>query len=87
MPRTAKGRKIKKKPIRYKISNKKCIFTEQKIEYIDYKDVEVLKKFVSYSNGKILSRRIKGVSAKYQRKLALAIKRAREVGLLPFVDS
>lgn len=86
MPRTAKGRKTKKKPIKFK-TNKKCIFTEQNIEYIDYKDVEVLKKFISYSNGKILSRRIKGVSSKHQRRLALAIKRAREVGLLPFVGS
>lgn len=84
MPRTAKGRR---KPIKkqYKVIRKKCLFTQQNIEYIDYKDVEILKKFISSVNGKILPRRITGTSAKYQRKLAKAIKQAREVGLLPFV--
>ncbi len=83
MPRTAKGRKtIKKKPIK---SNKPCLFTQQKIEYIDYKDVEILKKFISTNSGKILPRRITGTSALYQRKLATAIKQSREVALLPFV--
>jgi small subunit ribosomal protein S18 len=65
-------------------TNRKCIFTEQGIEYIDYKDVEILEKFISKS-GKIKPRRITGVSAKFQRKLAKAIKQAREVGFLPFV--
>lgn len=82
MPRTAKGRKTPPKKV-YK-TNRRCLFTEQKIEYIDYKDVEVLKRFVSPINGKIKPRRITGTSAKYQRKLASAIKQAREVGLLPF---
>ncbi len=84
MPRTAKGRKtiVKKIPIN---KNKKCLFTEQNIEYIDYKDVETLKKFVSMNNGKIKPRRLTGTSAKYQRKLAKAIKLSREAGLLPFV--
>ncbi len=83
MPRTAKGRKTPPKKV-YK-TNRRCLFTEQEIEFIDYKDVEVLKKFVSPINGKIKPRRITGTSAKYQRKLASAIKQAREVGLLPFV--
>ena len=83
MPRTAKGRKTPPKKV-YKM-NKRCLFTEQNIEYIDYKDVEVLKRFVSKQNGKIKPRRITGTSAKYQRKLAKAIKQSREVGLLPFV--
>lgn len=82
MPRTAKGRKTPPKKV-FK-TNRKCIFTEQEIEYIDYKDVEVLKRFIS-KNGKIKPRRITGVSSKFQRKLSKAIKQAREVGLLPFV--
>ncbi|MBR3891228.1 MAG: 30S ribosomal protein S18 [Bacilli bacterium] len=64
---------------------KVCYFTKNKITYIDYKDVELLKRFVS-SNGKIIPRRITGTSAKYQRMLAVAIKRAREMALLPFVQ-
>ena len=83
MPRTAKGRKTQPKKV-YK-TNKRCLFTEQNIEYIDYKDVEVLKRFISKQNGKIKPRRITGTSAKFQRKLAKAIKQSREVGLLPFV--
>ena len=63
---------------------KVCYFTQNKITYIDYKDVELLKRFVS-SNGKIIPRRITGTCAKYQRMLAVAIKRAREMALLPFV--
>ena len=54
------------------------------IEYIDYKDVELLKRFVS-ANGKIIPRRVTGTSAKYQRQLARAIKRARQMALLPYV--
>ena len=63
---------------------KVCYFTKNKIKYIDYKDVELLKKFIS-PNGKITPRRITGTSAKYQRQLAIAIKRARFLALLPFV--
>ena len=63
---------------------KVCYFTTNHIEHIDFKDVELLKKFVS-DRGKILSRRVTGTSAKYQRKLAIAIKRARHMALLPFV--
>ena len=63
---------------------KVCFFTSNHIEYIDYKDVDLLKKFVS-ERGKILPRRVTGTSAKYQRKLTIAIKRSRQVALLPFV--
>ena len=63
---------------------KVCYFTKNKVAYIDYKDVELLKRFVS-SNGKIIPRRVTGTSAKYQRELAVAIKRARHMALLPFV--
>ena len=59
---------------------KVCYFTKN----IDYKDVDLLKRFVS-ANGKIIPRRVTGTSAKYQRQLAVAIKRARQMGLLPYV--
>ena len=67
-----------------KTRKKVCFFTKNKITYIDYKDVELLKRFVS-ANGKIIPRRVTGTSAKNQRMLAVAIKRAREMALLPFV--
>ena len=54
------------------------------IDYVDYKDVDLLKRFIS-ERGKILPRRVRGTSAKNQRKVANAIKRARIMGLLPFV--
>ena len=55
------------------------------IEYIDYKDIELLKRFIS-ERGKILPRRVTGTSPKNQRKLTIAIKRARIMGLLAFVS-
>ena len=63
---------------------KVCYFTKNHIEYIDYKDVELLKRFIS-ANGKIIPRRVTGTRAKYQRMLATAIKRARQLALLPYV--
>ena len=54
------------------------------IDYIDYKDTDLLRRFIS-ERGKILPRRVTGTSAKNQRKLTIAIKRARIMGLLPFV--
>ena len=63
---------------------KVCYFTANKIEHIDFKDVDLLKRYIT-ERGKILPRRITGTSAKYQRKLAIAIKRARQVALLPYV--
>jgi len=63
---------------------KVCYFTQNKIEHIDFKNAELLKKFIS-ERGKILSRRVTGTSAKYQRELVKAIKNARHMALLPFV--
>ena len=63
-----------------------CPFKSAGIEYIDYKDTETLKKYLN-DQGKILPRRVTGVSAKYQRQLTRAVKRARHVALLPFVES
>ena len=64
---------------------KVCYFTKNNIKYIDYKDVELIKKYIS-PNGKITPRRVTGTSAKYQRQLATAIKRARQMALLPYVE-
>ncbi|ETP66991.1 30S ribosomal protein S18 [Planococcus sp. FY231025] len=63
---------------------KVCYFTSNNITFIDYKDTDLLKKFIS-ERGKILPRRVTGTSAKWQRKLTIAIKRARIMALLPFV--
>ena len=63
---------------------KTCWFTENKVEFIDYKDEKVLRRFIS-ERGKIIPRRISGTSAKYQRMLVEAIKRARHMAILPFV--
>lgn len=62
---------------------KVCYFTANKITHIDYKNIDVLKKFIS-ERGKILPRRVTGTSAKYQRALTIAIKRARQIALLPY---
>lgn len=62
---------------------KVCNFCVDKIENIDYKDVAKLRRFTT-ERGKILPRRISGTCAKHQRKLTLAIKRARAIALLPF---
>ena len=63
---------------------KVCYFTKNNVAFNDYKDVELLKKFIS-ERGKILPRRVTGTSAKYQRMLTTAIKRARHMALLPYV--
>jgi len=60
-------------------------FASKNIQYIDYKDVEVLKKFLN-PHGRIFSRRRTGLSAKHQRELTTAVKRARFMGLLPYVE-
>ena len=64
---------------------KVCYFTKNKIEYIDYKDVELLKRFIS-ANGKIIPRSVSGTRAKYRRMLSTAIKSARQRALLPYVS-
>ena len=64
---------------------KKNYFKENKIAHIDYKDVETLKKFLT-QHGRIQSRKRSGVPSIDQRELAVAIKRARFMGLLPYVS-
>lgn len=63
-----------------------CRFCEENVVYIDYKDDKKLSKFTT-EQGKIIPRRTSGVCAKHQRMLSTAIKRARTVALLPFVDN
>jgi small subunit ribosomal protein S18 len=63
---------------------KQCYFNQHNIEQIDYKDTEILKKFLN-PHGRMVSRKRTGISAKYQRQLATAVKRARFMGLLPYV--
>lgn len=64
--------------------NKQCFFTQHSIKYIDYKDLDILKKFIN-PHGRMLARKRSGVCASKQRDLAEAIKRARFMGLLPYV--
>lgn len=72
--RRERGRKPKKKV---------CSFCVDKVEAIDYKDVPKLRRYVT-ERGKILPRRISGNCAKHQRQVTIAIKRARNIALLPF---
>ena len=62
-----------------------CRFTAEKIQEVDYKQVDLLKDFIT-ENGKIIPARITGTKAQYQRQLAVAVKRARFLALLPYTD-
>ncbi len=75
-----KGKRSGRRPRR-----KSCYFSANKITSIDYKDLGLLRKFVT-DRGKILPRRITGTKAKYQRMLSTAVKRARFLALLPYAD-
>jgi small subunit ribosomal protein S18 len=74
----------KKKPRGFK-KRKICRFCQNHIEWIDYKDLEILYTFIT-ERGKIIPRRISGNCAKHQRELALSIRRARNIALIPFVS-
>jgi len=63
-----------------------CRFTAEGIKEIDYKDLELLKQYIT-ETGKIVPSRITGTSARYQRQLALAVKRSRYLALLPYTDA
>jgi small subunit ribosomal protein S18 len=69
---------------RAEIKPKYCRFKKNGIKYIDYKDPDFLLKFIN-EQGKILPRRLSGNSLKFQRKVSVAIKRARHLALMPFV--
>jgi len=63
---------------------KVCVFCAEKDQVIDYKDVNLLRRYIS-ERGKILPRRITGNCAKHQRELTVALKRARQIALIPYV--
>lgn len=79
-----KARKANDKEKSFRRPRKKvCVFCAEHIDHIDYKEADKLKKFVS-DKGKILPRRVTGTCALHQRKVTLAVKRARQVALLPY---
>ena len=71
------GRRIKKKP---------CALCKDRVEWVDYKDVALLRKYMS-DRGKIRARRVSGNCTQHQRDIAMAVKNAREVALLPYTAS
>ena len=71
---------------RYFRRRKYCRFTAEGIKEIDYKDINLLKQYVT-ETGKIVPSRITGTKARYQRQLSTAVKRARFLALLPYTDS
>jgi small subunit ribosomal protein S18 len=71
---------------RYFRRRRYCRFTAEGVKEIDYKDINTLKNYIS-ETGKIVPSRISGTSARYQRQLATAIKRARFLALLPYCDA
>lgn len=72
-----------RRPRSRKPRRKVCAFCVDKIQHIDYKDIARLRRFTS-ERGKILPRRMSGTCAKHQRQLSTAIKRARQIALLPY---
>lgn len=74
----------RRKGRRFAPRRKVCYFCTENLDHVDYKDVDLLQRFVS-DRGKIRPRRQTGTCAKHQRRLAVAIKRARHIALLPFV--
>lgn len=71
------------RPRARRAKKKVCAFCVDKVDYIDYKDVAKLRRYVT-ERAKILPRRISGCCAKHQRQLTVAIKRARQIALLPY---
>jgi small subunit ribosomal protein S18 len=64
---------------------KQCYFSQNNIKHIDYKNTELLKKFLG-PQGNLLAKKRTGAASKYQRQLAVAVKRARFMGLLPYIS-
>ncbi|GFZ75319.1 30S ribosomal protein S18 [Hydrangea phyllody phytoplasma] len=77
--------KFNNKKNTFKKRRKVCFFTENKVTKIDFKDIELLQRFIT-DRGRILSKRVTNTSAKWQRQLAIAIKRARHMALIPFIQ-
>ncbi len=77
-------RRTKEGPNR-RVKKKVCYFCTERVEYIDYKDVSTLRRYMS-DRAKIRSRRVSGNCPRHQREVAVAIKNAREVALLPYLS-
>lgn len=87
MRRGTKDKKVRRNTQSALFKRRKfCRFTAEKIEWIDHKDVDVLKDFIT-ETGKIIPARLTGTRARYQRQLGDAIKRARFLALLPYTDN
>ena len=82
--RVARGRRTNR--AKYIPKRRVCLFCQDKIENIDYKDTALLRAYIS-DRGKIAPRRKSGACARHQRRLAIAIKRARHLALLPYVSA
>ena len=80
MPKDNKKKKFKR------FKERRCRFTRLGVEFVDWKDIQTLQR-LSTGQGKILGRKRSGSSARFQRKVKTAIKRARYMGLLPYVGS
>ena len=85
MPPRDRDRKRSPKDTGRKVKKKICIFCKDRIDWVDYKDVNLLRKFMS-DRGKIRARRVSGNCAQHQREVAVAIKTARELALLPYTQ-
>ena len=83
MPKVQRKRREKEEKAWKKQKKKFCVFCKDKVAYVDYKDTNMLRKFVS-DRGKIRARRVTGNCAQHQRDVATAVKNAREMALLPF---
>lgn len=75
-----------KQPIRKPMKAKACVFCGEKAQPIDYKDSNMLRKYIS-DRGKIRARRVTGCCTRHQREIAVAVKNAREMALLPYTTT
>lgn len=80
-----KGRSADKKGFGRKTRPKPCTFCKEQATWVDYKDTQLLRKFVS-DRGKIRARRVSGACTQHQKDIALAVKNAREMALLPYMS-
>ena len=74
------------KPVLRKVKKKVCVFCKEKVNHVDYKDTPLLRKYIS-DRGKIRARRVSGNCRQHQRDVAIAVKNAREVALLPYTST
>ena len=74
------------KPVLRKVKKKVCVFCKEKVNHVDYKATPLLRKYIS-DRGKIRARRVSGNCRQHQRDVAIAVKNAREVALLPYTST